>query len=73
VEFPIWWYDLPMCMVSFLESYDLSGKTIVPFFLHNGSSRRATAGGLTLFKRVQLKNRQKAVQKSFTYPMGVSS
>jgi flavodoxin len=38
VGFPIWWYDLPMSMVSFLESYDLSGKTIVPFFSHNGSS-----------------------------------
>jgi flavodoxin len=38
VGFPIWWYNLPMSMVSFLESYDLSGKTIVPFFSHNGSS-----------------------------------
>jgi flavodoxin len=38
VGFPIWWYDLPMPMVSFLESYDLSGKTIIPFFSHNGSS-----------------------------------
>ena len=32
VGFPIWWYDLPMPVWSFLEEYDLSGKTIIPFF-----------------------------------------
>jgi len=41
VGFPIWWYDLPMPMTSFLENYDLSGKTIIPFFSHNGSSSGA--------------------------------
>jgi flavodoxin len=43
VGFPIWWYDLPMPVVSFLESYDLSGKTIIPFFSHNGSSTGASS------------------------------
>lgn len=38
VGFPIWWYDLPMPVWSFLEEYDLSGKKIIPFFTHNGSS-----------------------------------
>lgn len=38
VGFPIWWYDLPMPMWTFLEAYDLSGKTIIPYFTHNGSS-----------------------------------
>lgn len=41
VGFPIWWYDLPMPVWSFLEEYDLSGKTIIPFFTHNGSSSGA--------------------------------
>ena len=36
--FPVWWYDLPMPMWTFLESYDFSGKTIIPFFSHEGSS-----------------------------------
>lgn len=36
--FPVWWYDLPMPVWTFLEEYDLSGKTIIPFFSHNGSS-----------------------------------
>ena len=41
VGFPVWWYDLPMPVWTFLEEYDLSGKTIIPFFSHNGSSNGA--------------------------------
>ena len=35
--FPNWWYGMPMVMYSFLEEYDLSGKTIVPFVTSGGS------------------------------------
>ncbi|MDO5344538.1 MAG: flavodoxin [Lachnospiraceae bacterium] len=28
--FPIWWYVAPTIVNSFLEQYDLSGKTIIP-------------------------------------------
>lgn len=31
VGYPIWWFNAPMAIGSFLESYDLNGKTIVPF------------------------------------------
>ena len=31
VGFPIWWYVAPTIINSFLESYDLTGKTIIPF------------------------------------------
>ena len=31
VGFPIWWYVAPTIINTFLESYDLSGKTIIPF------------------------------------------
>ena len=41
--FPVWWYDLPMSMWTFLESFDFSGKTIIPFFSHEGSSNGARA------------------------------
>lgn len=41
--FPIWWYDLPTPVWTFLEEYDLSGKTIIPFFSHNGSSNGANS------------------------------
>lgn len=35
--FPNWWYDMPMAVYSFLDTYDLSGKTIVPFVTSGGS------------------------------------
>lgn len=35
--FPIWWSDMPMAVYSFLEEYDLSGKTIIPFCTSGGS------------------------------------
>ena len=41
--FPIWWYDLPMPVWTFLEAYDFSGKTIIPYFTHNGSTGGASA------------------------------
>ncbi len=31
VGYPIWWFNAPMAVGSFLESYDLTGKIIVPF------------------------------------------
>lgn len=31
IGYPNWWGDMPMIFYNFLESYDLSGKTIVPF------------------------------------------
>jgi len=35
--YPNWWADMPMILYSFLESHDLSGKTIIPFNTHGGS------------------------------------
>lgn len=35
--FPNWWGDMPMILYSFLDDYDLSGKTIVPFVTSGGS------------------------------------
>lgn len=37
VGFPIWWYIAPTIINTFLESYDFSGKTIVPFATSGGS------------------------------------
>ncbi len=34
VGYPIWWYSCPMAVKSFLEEYDFSGKTVVPFVAH---------------------------------------
>lgn len=37
VGYPVWWYELPVPVASFLSNYDLSGKTIVPFCTSMGS------------------------------------
>ena len=35
--FPNWWGDMPMIIYTFLDEYDLSGKTIAPFNTSGGS------------------------------------
>lgn len=35
--YPNWWGDMPMALYTFLEEYDFSGKTIIPFTAHGGS------------------------------------
>lgn len=37
VGFPIWWYVAPTIIQTFLESYDFSGKTVIPFATSGGS------------------------------------
>ena len=38
IGFPIWWYVEPRIIDTFLESYDFSGKTLIPFATSGGSS-----------------------------------
>ena len=42
VGFPIWWYIAPHIINTFLESYNLTGKTIVPFATSGGSDMGKT-------------------------------
>ena len=37
VGYPNWWGTMPMPVFTFLEEYDFSGKTIIPFCTHEGS------------------------------------
>ena len=37
VGYPNWWGTMPMCVYTFLERYDLTGKRIVPFCTNEGS------------------------------------
>lgn len=37
VAFPIWWYVAPTIINTFLEQYDLKGKTIIPLATSGGS------------------------------------
>ena len=47
VGFPIWWYVAPTIINTFLESYDLTGKTIIPFATSGGSDIGKTNERLT--------------------------
>ena len=37
IGYPNWWGTMPMSVFTFLEEYDFSGKTIIPFCTHEGS------------------------------------
>lgn len=43
VGFPIWWYQAPRIIETFLESYDFTGKTVIPFATSGGSVMGKTA------------------------------
>ncbi len=40
--FPNWWYTVPMAIHSFLEEYDFSGKTVIPFVTHGTGGLAST-------------------------------
>ena len=42
VGFPVWWYIAPTIINTFLESFDASGKTIIPFATSGGSGMGKT-------------------------------
>ena len=46
VGFPIWWYREPSIIDTFMESYDFTGKTVVPFATSGGSKMGETADNL---------------------------
>lgn len=44
--YPIWWGNAPRIISTFLESYDFSGKTVIPFCTSGGSSIDASEASL---------------------------
>ena len=44
--YPNWNADLPMPLYTFLDTYDLSGKTVIPFTAHGGSGFAGTISTL---------------------------
>ena len=42
IGYPIWHGRMPQAIYTFLESYDLTGKTIIPFNTHEGSGQGGT-------------------------------
>ena len=46
VGFPVWWYREPSIIDTFMEAYDFSGKTVVPFATSGGSGIGDSAANL---------------------------
>lgn len=46
IGYPIWWGEAPRIVSTFAESYDFSGKTIVPFCTSGGSGIGSSATNL---------------------------
>ena len=44
--YPVWWGDIPMCMYTFIEAHDWTGKRVIPFCTHEGSGTGRTEGTL---------------------------
>ncbi|MDL2264469.1 hypothetical protein LJC31_07450 [Synergistaceae bacterium OttesenSCG-928-I11] len=44
--YPTWWATIPMPVATFLESYDFSGKTVVPFNSHGGGRLGQTVSAI---------------------------
>jgi flavodoxin len=44
--YPNWYGTMPMAVFTFLESYDLSAKTIIPFCTHEGSGIGTSEGDI---------------------------
>lgn len=47
VGYPIWWYIAPTIINTFVEQYNLDGKTVIPFFTSGGSEAGETMKYLT--------------------------
>ena len=81
IGYPIWWSDLPQILYTFFDTYDFSGKTVIPFSTHGGSSFAGTPAtiqrlepgakmldGLTISRN----NIQDAEQEIITWVNGLS-
>lgn len=49
--YPIWWGNVPKIILTFLDNYDLSGKTVIPFCTSGGSSISASMSTLKEYKK----------------------
>lgn len=46
IGFPVWWYREPSIIDTFMEAYDFSGKTIIPFCTSGGSPLGESVGNI---------------------------
>ena len=42
IGYPNWWGEVPMCVYTFIEKHNWTGKTVIPFITHEGSGMNGT-------------------------------
>lgn len=42
IGYPNWWGEVPMCVYTFIEKHDWTGKKVIPFITHEGSGMGGT-------------------------------
>ena len=47
IGYPIWWYDLPMPVYTFLEQHDFGGTNVILFSTHGGNQLAETVEAIT--------------------------
>lgn len=52
IGYPIWWGDTPRIIQTFMESHELSGKTMIPFCTSGGSGIQASENTLKSYKGI---------------------
>lgn len=55
IGYPIWWGDMPAIVKGFLESYDFTGKTVIPFCTHGGSGLSRTESAIAGITGAEMK------------------
>ena len=55
IGYPNWWADMPMPVYTFLESYDFTGKTVIPFCTHEGSGLSGTERNVETVTKANVK------------------
>lgn len=63
--YPLWWGTLPMPVESFLESVDLSGKTVIPIVTQGGSSASDSVKDLTRLTKARVVQDPLSLDSSF--------
>ncbi|KIR03688.1 Flavodoxin [Lachnospiraceae bacterium TWA4] len=78
IGYPVWWFDAPMSVVSFLENYDLSGKTVVPFATSQDNdiditmdTIREAAGDATVLEGMRIHNAKQSDVQNWLQEIGI--
>lgn len=78
IGYPIWWFNAPMAVATFLENMELQGKTVVPFCTSQDNDIdlsmnliRSASKGATVTEGLRLHNANEATVRTWLHDIGV--